>query len=62
MRSRTARRQTFISAIPADPATLIWHPLSLLPTLPLTGLARKILSRVDLYSAAGPETPQPLVI
>ena len=49
-----------IAAIPLTAQVLIWHPLSLLPTLPLTGLTRKILHRINLYSPAAPQTPQPL--
>ena len=37
---------------------LSWHPVAQLGSLPLTGLARKVLLRVDLMSVAGPETPQ----
>ncbi len=46
------------AAIPVAAAELTWHPAPSLPTLPLTGLARKILTRVDLYTVAGPETPK----
>ena len=37
----------------ADTApALQWHPLDLLGTLPLTGLARKVLQRTGLMPAA----------
>ena len=49
-----------IALIPLTAQVLIWHPLSALPTLPLTGLARKVISRIDLRSPAAPQTPQPL--
>ena len=46
-------------AIPAADDVLTWHRLQSLHELPLTGLARKVLMRVDLLSITGPETPQP---
>ena len=46
-----------LHAIPLAVGTLSWHALALLPGLPLTGLARKILMRADLFSIAGPQTP-----
>ena len=45
-------------AVPAAAADLCWHPAARLGELPLTGLARKILKRVDLFAIAGPETPE----
>ena len=45
-------------AIPTAKRALDWHPLSHLGALPLTGLARKVLRRVDLRGVAGPETPE----
>ena len=45
---RTLRR-----AVPAAKDALSWHPVAHLSELPLTGLARKVLSRVDLASVAG---------
>ena len=47
-------------SIPAAADDLSWHPLVRLGELPLTGLARKILQRIDLLSVSGPETPRPL--
>ena len=47
------------SAIPVAVAELTWHPVPGLATLPLTGLARKILMRADLLAVAGPQTPEP---
>ena len=49
-----------LSGLPVSIAALSWHPLANLHALPLTGLARKILSRIDLHSVAGPSTPLPL--
>jgi A/G-specific adenine glycosylase len=45
-------------AIPATPKSLCWEPVPRLGSVPLTGLARKVLQRVDLMSVAGPETPR----
>ena len=50
-------RSGLLQAIPAAAETLSWHALIRLGGLPLTGLARKILLRADLFSIAGPETP-----
>ena len=47
-------------AVFADRAALIWQPVPKLHSLPLTGLARKVLMRLDLMSVAGPETPRKL--
>ena len=44
--------------IPAKAETLSWWGLARLGELPLTGLARKILSRLDLMSIVGLETPE----
>ena len=44
-------------AVPAASEALLWHPVSRVGELPLTGLARKILMRTDLFSVTGPETP-----
>ena len=46
------------NAIPAAEEALCWQAIGRLGELPLTGLARKVLTRVDLMSAAGPETPE----
>ena len=53
---RTSDR-TLRAAVPASDAVLAWFPVGRLAELPLTGLARKVLSRLDLTSIAGPETP-----
>ena len=45
-------------AVPAAAAALEWFSVRRLEELPLTGLARKVLKRVDLWSIAGPETPE----
>jgi A/G-specific adenine glycosylase len=45
-------------AVPAAKKDLEWHKVSRLHALPLTGLARKVLKRVDLTSVSGPETPE----
>lgn len=50
----TALRQ----ALKAPHDALLWHPVSQLHALPLTGLTRKILMRLDLMSVAGPENPK----
>ena len=52
MGDRTLRR-----AVPASKAVLGWYPIGRLGELPLTGLARKVLLRLDLSSVTGPETP-----
>lgn len=44
--------------VPARADTLTWSGVARLGELPLTGLARKILRRVDLLSIVGPETPE----
>lgn len=54
------RDRTLRKSIPAAPKDLAWHPVVRLGELPLTGLARKILQRVDLLSVSGLETPKPL--
>jgi len=46
------------SEIKVSPDELLWHPVPQLHALPLTGLARKVLMRLDLMSAAGPENPK----
>ncbi len=45
-------------AIPASREVLEWHGLHRLTEVPLTGLARKVLKRIDLHAVAGPETPE----
>jgi A/G-specific adenine glycosylase len=45
-------------AIKAPAEMLLWHPVSQLDALPLTGLARKVLLRMDLMSVVGPEIPK----
>ena len=47
-------------AVSAKKDALIWQPVPKLHALPLTGLARKVLMRLDLMSVAGPETPRKL--
>ena len=54
------RDRTLRKAIPAAAEDLTWHAVARLAELPLTGLARKILQRVDLLSVSGPETPRSL--
>ncbi len=49
--------RTLREAVPASKAALDWFPVNRLAELPLTGLARKVLLRVDLSSIAGPENP-----
>jgi A/G-specific adenine glycosylase len=44
-------------AIPASAEALSWQPVRKLGTLPLTGLARKVLMRLDLMAVTGPQTP-----
>ncbi len=48
---------SLLKALPASADALSWHPIPRLPSLPLTGLARKVLRRLNLFSAAGPQTP-----
>jgi A/G-specific adenine glycosylase len=50
--------RTLRDAVPASSDVLCWQPLPQLGALPLTGLARKVLMRVDLMAVAGPQTPQ----
>ncbi len=45
-------------AVPASNESLSWYNVRRLGDLPLTGLARKVLRRVDLWSVAGPESPE----
>jgi A/G-specific adenine glycosylase len=45
-------------SIPAAAEALGWFPLGQLGGLPLTGLARKVLKRVNLMSVVGVETPE----
>ena len=49
--------RTLREAVPASQAALDWFPVNRLAELPLTGLARKVLLRVDLLSIAGPQNP-----
>jgi A/G-specific adenine glycosylase len=44
--------------VPAKEESLMWWGVARLGQLPLTGLARKILKRVDLLSVVGVETPE----
>ncbi|ADW67471.1 A/G-specific adenine glycosylase [Granulicella tundricola] len=46
------------AAIPAARETLSWAGVGRLKELPLTGLARKVLMRMDLMGVAGPESPE----
>ncbi len=45
------------AAVPTTGGRLYWHALGKLHTLPLTGLARKILTRASLMEAPGMDTP-----
>ncbi len=45
-------------AIPASRESLEWYGLRRLGELPMTGLARKVLKRVNLLAVAGPESPE----
>ena len=45
-------------AVPASADSLSWYGIRRLGGMPLTGLARKVLKRVNLYEVAGPETPE----
>jgi A/G-specific adenine glycosylase len=49
--------QALRRALPAAAQNLSWHAIGRLRELPLTGLARKVIRRVDLFGAAGPESP-----
>lgn len=53
-----SRNRNLRKAVPAAADDLAWYPLPTLFSLPLTGLARKVLRRLDLMSVAGPETPR----
>jgi A/G-specific adenine glycosylase len=50
------------AAVPASEASLGWYGVRRLEGLPLTGLAKKVLKRVDLVSVAGLETPEQRVL
>ncbi|QHN02044.1 A/G-specific adenine glycosylase [Granulicella sp. WH15] len=45
-------------AVPAAKADLVWHPITRIQELPVTGLTRKVLARLRLDSVIGPETPE----
>ncbi len=49
--------ETLRRAVPARDEVLVWYPVGRLGELALTGLARKILKRVNLLGVTGPETP-----
>jgi len=52
-----------LNAIPVALEALGWYAHAQLSGLPLTGLARKILLRANLYAIAGPQSPaQPAVV
>ena len=53
-----ASNEALKDAVPTAKEAMEWYPVQRLSLLPLTGLARKVLARVNLYSVAGPETPQ----
>jgi A/G-specific adenine glycosylase len=56
--ARTSPRDRALrDAIPASEEALSWKPVRKLGSLPLTGLARKVLMRLDLMAVTGPETP-----
>ena len=55
---RSPQDRVLLQAIPASTDALSWESVPQLPSLPLTGLARKVLRRLNLLSAAGPITPQ----
>ncbi len=55
-----SRDRALRKAVATSRDALIWQPVPKLHTLPLTGLARKALMRLDLMSVAGPETPRKL--
>ena len=44
-------------SVPASAEALCWHPVNRLGELALTGLARKVLKRIDLYGIMGTQTP-----
>jgi A/G-specific adenine glycosylase len=46
-------------AVAVDEQDLCWEPVRRLGELPLTGLARKALTRLDLSAVAGPALPTP---
>ena len=48
------------ASVPANEDMLMWYPVGRLGELALTGLARKVLKRVNLLRVAGPETPVPM--
>jgi A/G-specific adenine glycosylase len=52
------RDRTLRKAIPASPQALTWHPVPTLHAIPLTGLARKVLQRLNLMAVAGPQIPR----
>jgi A/G-specific adenine glycosylase len=46
------------NAVPLSAEALRWEAVQRLHAKPLTGLARKVLMRANLWSIAGPETPE----
>ncbi len=52
------RDRSLRDAVPAAASALEWYGLRQLGSLPLTGLARKALARLDLHGVIGPQTPQ----
>jgi A/G-specific adenine glycosylase len=56
-----SRDRTLRKAVPAATESLTWYPIPKLYALPLTGLARKVLLRLDLMSVVGPETPKRVI-
>ncbi len=52
-----SRDSTLRKAVPAAREMLSWQPVPRLGSQPLTGLARKVLLRVNLMSVVGPLTP-----
>ena len=54
----TADDTTLRKQLKASHDALIWHPVPQLHALPLTGLTRKVLMRLNLMSVVGPENPK----
>jgi len=53
-----SRERGLRKAVPAAADDLDWYPVPKLHGIPLTGLARKVLLRLNLLSVVGPETPK----
>ena len=56
--AQRSRERVLRNAVPAKAEMLEWFPVQRLRELPLTGLARKVLMRMDLFSVVAVMTPE----